>query len=649
MRKDANELALLAASGFFDSAYYLKRNNDVMKAGADPLIHFVDFGAAEGRNPSSLFDTAYYFANNPEIAASGKNPLLHFILEGRKQGRNPKPPLLKKAPARKQVAQLTEDAARATPSGSLPQRMVVYTAVVGGYDELKPPAFRPPNCEFVAFSEQPLRVEGWEVRPLNYLHHDPTRAARFVKLHPHIYFPDCDHSIWIDANIGIQGDLSLFFSCLAADDFIGTFIHPLRDCAYVEAQECIKLDKDDEQVIRRHIERYRADGFPEKAGLWETNVLVRRHNAPSCIAFMTAWWRELEIGSRRDQLSLPVVAQRLSAEIAPIAVPGQNADFHPLLTKTNHAAERIPSAKEEISPVARKSIDTERVSVNIGVCVHNGLKEVEACLASLIAARRQQDTIVVVDDASDAPAATLLDQFVNKHEGIKLIRHEQNQGYTRSANDILKNTRSDWVVLLNSDAVVPSRALRKLVTCGEQFSRIGIVGPLSNAASWQSVPHVTGPDGKFLVNQIPSPLNVENMDELCEELSSGVVPFVPLINGFCYTIRRSVIDHIGYFDEANFPTGYGEEDDYSLRAAEAGYVCGIATDTYVYHVKSASFTSERRTPLAAAGGAALRKKHSAERVAAAVDMMLHHPELMRIRDRIFRRLQDLAPQKLISL
>jgi GT2 family glycosyltransferase/predicted nucleic acid-binding Zn-ribbon protein len=628
-RKDADNLALLAASGFFDPAYYLERNADVAEAGTDPLIHFIDLGAAQGRNPSSFFDTAYYLEHNADVAASRINPLLHFVSRGRSEGRSPK----------------------------APKRIVIYTAVTAGYDELKPPGFRPSNCDFVAFSDQPLKVDGWEVRPLNYLHQDPTRAARFVKLHPHIYFPDYDYSIWMDGNIsirrdardiGMRGDIRTFLLSLGENDFLGIFIHPLRDCIYVEAEECIKRSKDDEEVISRHVERYRADGFPEKAGLWETNVLVRRHNDPSCIALMTAWWRELETGSRRDQLSLPVVAQRLSAKIAPLAQPGENARTHPLLNLTQHPSRRIAPVQATVPPVVRKDIDIDRISVDIGVCVHNSPNEVAACLTSLIAARRPQDSIFIVDDASDAPTATLLDQFANKYDRIKLIRHEQNEGYTRSANDVLKNTQSDWVVLLNSDTVVPSRALRKLITCGEQFSRIGIVGPLSNAASWQTVPQMTGPDKKFLVNQIPPPLTVEDMDGLCEQISTGTVLFVPLVNGFCYAIRRALIRRIGYFDEAHFPTGYGEEDDYCLRAGAAGYICGIATDTYVYHVKSASFTSERRALLAAAGGKALRRKHSADRVAAAADMMRHHPELRRIRERISRRLDTVTKQELIS-
>ena len=644
-RRDARDLALVAASGLFDAAYYLQHNQDVAEKGLDPLIHYVDIGASKGRDPSPLFSTSYYLEHNPGVVADGINPLLHFVLHGRNEGRNPQPtPIDRSLPPEWQAspAPITTKREAKKP---LPGRTVIYSAVAGGYDDLQPPGFRPPDCDFVLFSDQPLQVEGWEVRPFNYVHQDPTRTARFVKLHPHIYFPDYDKSIWIDANIAIRGDFRTLFSRLTHEEFIGSFFHPLRNCIYAEGRKCISLKKDRRQVIRRHLKRYRHEGFPRKAGLWETNVLLRRHNDPGCIRLMDAWWRELEIGSRRDQISLPVVAERLSVIIAPLGERGENVREHPLFALSQHSPARIFPPDAVLPVPVRKEINLDRISVDIGVCVHNSPNEVRACLASLLAARRPQDKIVIVDDASDGPTAALLDEFVRAHEGVRLIRSEQNRGYTRSANDVLRNSQSDWVILLNSDTIVPSEALRKLIVCGEQFSQTGIVGPLSNAASWQTVPKMTGPDGKFLINKIPDPLTVEDMDRICEELSDKIPLFVPLVNGFCYALRRAVTRSIGYFDENSFPLGYGEEDDFCLRAGAAGYLCSIATDAYVYHVKSASFTSERRPLLAAPAAKALRAKHSAERIEATTGMMKQHPQLTRIRRLLAARLQSIAAQE----
>jgi O-antigen biosynthesis protein len=633
-RKDASDLVAIAVSGLFDPVYYLSNYPDVAKDGGDALLHYMDHGAAENRNPSEFFDTEYYLAANPQVEAERVNPLLHYVLHGMREGRLPRRPRTRKIPLPELDTAWAARGPRPIPDLGT-KRVVVFTAIAGGYDKLAPPAVRPPNCDFVVFSDQPMEIEGWQVQPFNYLNRDSTRTARFVKTHPHVYFPEYDYAIWIDANIGILGDIREFIAPLTADNaFIGIFEHPLRDCIYAEARECIKRRKDEESIITRHVDRYRSENFPEHAGLWETNVVVVRPNHPGCVALMSAWWSEIESGSRRDQLSLPVVARRMSATIHSLDDPGICARNHESFDLAKHSPTHSDSQPGVVPAAARKPVDLNAISMSIGVCVYNSPEETRACLESLLATRRAVDRIVVVDDASDTPTAAMLDQIAAAHRDVTLIRHEQTRGYTQSANHVLRECPTDWVVLLNSDTVVPPTALMKLVACGEQFSRIGIVGPLSNAASWQSVPKLTGPDGKFMVNRLPASLTVQRMDELCEELATGPVPFVPIVNGFCMAIRQSVIREIGLFDVDSFPVGYGEEDDFCLRAGAAGYVCGIATDAYVYHVKSASFTSERRTQLAAEGGVTLRKKHSAERVAAALDVLRYHSGLSLMRDNL---------------
>jgi glycosyltransferase involved in cell wall biosynthesis len=75
----------------FDSSWYLARNSDVAAAGMEPLVHYIEFGAAEGRNPNPLFDTCWYLAQNPDVAKAGLNPLAHYLASGAEEGRDPHP------------------------------------------------------------------------------------------------------------------------------------------------------------------------------------------------------------------------------------------------------------------------------------------------------------------------------------------------------------------------------------------------------------------------------------------------------------------------------------------------------------------------------------------------------------------------------
>jgi len=85
-----------------------------------------------------------------------------------------------------------------------------------------------------------------------------------------------------------------------------------------------------------------------------------------------------------------------------------------------------------------------------------------------------------------------------------------------------------------------------------------------------------------------------------------------VVNGFCFLVTRSVIDAIGFLDEESFPRGYGEENDYCVRAAGAGFALAIADDAYVYHAVSRSFGGAGRDALVARAHKVLREKYPAE-------------------------------------
>jgi GT2 family glycosyltransferase len=54
-------------------------------------------------------------------------------------------------------------------------------------------------------------------------------------------------------------------------------------------------------------------------------------------------------------------------------------------------------------------------------------------------------------------------------------------------------------------------------------------------------------------------------------------------------IRRSVLTRIGDFDQPTFGRGYGEENDFCLRAAAHGWRNVLCDDAYVVHQGGASF------------------------------------------------------------
>ena len=77
----------ISASSFFDAGWYLERNPEVAASGLDPVTHYLDRGAAAGRNPGPAFDAAWYLQQNPDVVSAGLNPLLHYLEFGQKEAR----------------------------------------------------------------------------------------------------------------------------------------------------------------------------------------------------------------------------------------------------------------------------------------------------------------------------------------------------------------------------------------------------------------------------------------------------------------------------------------------------------------------------------------------------------------------------------
>jgi GT2 family glycosyltransferase len=71
---------------YFDPKWYLETYADVADAGVDPLRHFLEYGEAEGRNPSSTFSTTYYRNTYMQAESPDASPLRHFLRVGRALG-----------------------------------------------------------------------------------------------------------------------------------------------------------------------------------------------------------------------------------------------------------------------------------------------------------------------------------------------------------------------------------------------------------------------------------------------------------------------------------------------------------------------------------------------------------------------------------
>jgi GT2 family glycosyltransferase/glycosyltransferase involved in cell wall biosynthesis len=229
--------------------------------------------------------------------------------------------------------------------------------------------------------------------------------------------------------------------------------------------------------------------------------------------------------------------------------------------------------------------DTKKISVIVPI--YNAFEDTKKCINSVLENTKIPYEMILIDDCSeDKRIKTLLDEM-EKIQNIKIIRNKENKGFVKSINIGIRNSEGD-VVLLNSDTIVTRKWLQKLVVAAYSNEKIGTVTPFSNAAGAFSVPEME------INNKIPDVLKLDGMANLVEKISCNEYIEVPTGNGFCMYIKRNTITNVGLFDEENFGLGYGEENDFCMRTIEKSWTNIIDDSTYIYHKRSASFSTTKK-------------------------------------------------------
>lgn len=531
-------------------------------------------------------------------------------------------------------------------------RVVVFTAIAGNYDALRVHQYMNQNFRYVVFTDNDIPSLGlFEIRPLPYHDEDPTRAARYVKSHPHHLLEDCDIAVWIDSNIMIvEPIVDLIDAFVASGRAVAAIPHPQRETLQEEVAACVERSKDEPETMLNQLDTYSNEGFATK-DLIESNFLMMDLREKRCWTFLDAWWREISKHSRRDQLSINFALSEAGVTPHWITQKPKSVRDHPAFAFAAHdrgasgPAQALLEQLQQFVPTVPASIPcyadvkADRLSrlnavpIDIVVCVHNALDDVRQCLASVERKRGQGHRLIVVDDGSNAETRDFLASFQDMHDWVAVHRNEIPVGYTKAANIGIRASSASFVILLNSDTIVTDHWAEKMADAVFSTGGAGVVGPMSNAASHQSLPDHIGSVGQTAINPLPPGLTADDMNSQCERWArSTFVPRVPLVHGFCFGLTREAIERVGLFDEELFPNGYGEENDFCLRATNAGVGLVVATHTYVYHAKSKSYSPSSRVELMKAGSEAFNNRHGAQRIRRCVLAMQTNPEFVRMRE-----------------
>lgn len=530
------------------------------------------------------------------------------------------------------------------------KRIVVFSSCTNSYDEVRCPLYLDSNFDYVLYTDSLEYDYGvWDIRRVPYYIEDPTRISRYVKTHPHYLLSDYDVAIWIDTNVCISGDFSDEIKhFLDSGCPIAAFYHPLRKNVYEEAQKCINLNKDDPKEIDLQIKRYKNQGYNNN-DLIESNFMMFNLKHEKLTDILNLWWAEIDNFSRRDQLSLNYSIDKNNEKWYPISGINKCARNHEKLVYFPHKTYEDISKEINRSLFYKKAYPRENKSfikyknevinkyinfkVDIIVPIHNALDDLKKCINSLAKYRKNcMYNCILVDDASDEYTEKYINGLNEKYDWIKNVRNSNPVGYGRAVNIGIKHSSADFLIFLNSDTIVTDSWVEKMVDAVYSTVGAGIVGPISNAASYQSIPNTKfGQNNQTAINLLPKGLSIDEINSYLESWAEfGCYPTVPLVHGFCFGVKREVLTKIGGFDEINFPKGYGEENDFCFRASDNGFRIVIAINTYIFHAKSKSYTDDIRVPLMKEGNATLHCLYGKNRIKRAIGSLSKNPILLSV-------------------
>lgn len=287
------------------------------------------------------------------------------------------------------------------------------------------------------------------------------------------------------------------------------------------------------------------------------------------------------------------------------------AKFSTQLTESRHSVSPVKSVSVSSTSKALTPINTQKCDelvaallaeqaahrsvvnrtalpkIDVIVPVYGGVEETLQCLASVLrSCPAVPYELVVIDDVGPEPLLRKYLEDLAAQGLFTLLHNAENLGFVKTVNRGMQLHPERDVVLLNSDTQVAADWLDRLTRAAVAYPDIGTVTPLSNNATICSYPVA------FEVNEIPQDADFAQLDQLCAEVNTGQAVDIPTAVGFCMYIRRCCLNEVGYFDEEKFGRGYGEENDFCMRALAKGWRHVLATDIFVYHAGNISFGEE---------------------------------------------------------
>ncbi|MEA2935525.1 MAG: hypothetical protein QOD74_2171 [Variibacter sp.] len=523
----------IAQSELFDREWYLAANPDVAAFRLDPVVHYVMFGAPEGRDPGPAFSTSRYLQLYPDVAAARVNPLFHYLRFGRREHRINTPHLPRgEAALSHSYADWFARYEALTP----PDRMLIEQHIASAELPELTVIWALPDArqESVDCAASALRIQlygRWRA-----VIHAPTALAERERL----TLPNdlASKITWSTATVGGLDD---------AEALVGRPILLVRG-----------------QVSLREHALY---------------LFATAAHAGACLAYADE--HDLVDGAKVNPLFKPSLSPQLARHLdyigscalvrlkrisdaeelrQALSTDATMADWYARFAARipDHRAARIPFVLSENSGFRQRlTVNADRQqstlaatlpSVSIIILTRDKLELLEQCVSSILhrtdySARYE---IIIVDNGSREQRTLNYLQRMRDHEQVRVIREDCPFNFSLLNNKAAQVAVGDVLVFLNNDTVIlEPRWLQRLTEQATKpdVAHVGakLLYPDGKVQHAGVVLGIQGVAGHAFVNAEADDGGYHHLANLDHEISS--------LTGACLAVRKPVFDELGGFDE----------------------------------------------------------------------------------------------------
>jgi GT2 family glycosyltransferase len=608
------ETAIIKRSRLFDKGFYLGTYPEVAKTSNNPILHYVQRGWREGKNPSPHFDTAYYLNTYPDVRKAGHNPLVHYIRKGRAEGRLPRQAMHRLYPR--------------------------YPLWVKKYDTLAHKDKRQIRQKIRQFSEQPkfsifiIHDEGthpWIKQTLSSLQSQLYRewdaTLFFRKTTARESDPLLSIQVLLDSRLSLVSyqDETELIDLLnkTLDESSGDFLGLLptgsilsSHTLYLLANEIkqhtktaiLYTDEDQRDANNLRISPYfKPDWNPDlflhqdflndfaiyHMGLVQAVGGIHQITLGSIVYDLAMRISEIINPEAIRHLPFalchkPVKHHRQSVEggSAHIAFPHTDllrshfirANQAVTLEKTDNSGFRIAYPLPEPHPL-----------VSIIIPTHNGHQILARCIESVFLHTSYENyELLIVDNQSDDPETLAYFNTLKRNTKVTLLPYHKPFNFSAINNHAAQAAQGEILVFLNNDVeVITPNWLTALVghALRPQIGAVGVMlyYPDDTIQHAGVVLGLIGEAGHIYKGQPRGYRGVRNRAALVQNLTA--------VTGACMVVQKKKFFQLSGFDEENLPIAFNDID-LCLRLQQAGYRNLWTPHVELYHYESATRGSD---------------------------------------------------------